>query len=1048
MKRGKITIASFMLLVISFFGLTYTFLSPKRALANQASYSENACKANFKSDLMSMYGLTDTEANRLAYYSIFSYEEDGEKIEKNTAMDRGCFRCATEDRKVPKGVAWINGFPNNTISRANPYADVVAMFETTTDAIAPDENGIISVYFHGVSYTCGTAMYIGSSDSGGYSYDGIALHILDSDCRPNHDLKNSANRCKTTSAAESYLGYESYTEDEVRKVRPFQEDQYGGTGNKPYVKNIKVLAESTLGRTDTSSFPSGFINDDGYLNEYHWSFPGQKIEVKIDVAAFKEYVEQRADISSSDNTWIEGNTYQDSIYVYRCPKGAGANNVTSSTSCGTDESILRITIPPDLFKKTCSEKYPNKTSVNRPSWWSGAPFEYNECGGTSVLASQVKVGNTSSVVTSESGSSEATLYVKPGATVEFDHFYLSASQKATNTEITVNGTTNAARYFVNGNGNWRNGHYVTNSINGGDATGHGWTNNGGSNVGTVDHFNLTNYYDITKGPGGNSHSGANNEHGVLRTGSQVSQRNVGDVTNPRDITINENLDGVTSNHSAVTTVAVSAVVPYNYVNTAEAAIPNNNSRIYVGETARIDGTFRTKGKTNGRVVGGDSAYATVSPNTSYRLYSYYSDRSDGSDKNCLAGAAGCDLQINVANIKTNSDETPDGSANNVYWHASPTKTINIPDISLGTTGKYLCVTAAIYPANSGDDTSLNPNGNDQWDSQTKCAQLAKKPTFQIRGGNLYTAGSIAVNTSTKNNLDNNSVTGTFAFGPWIEHGIIAGKTNEAASGAALGYTGNSNGVLRYDYNFGASASSTCKYQPITVANNNCYSGSSAGNAGNSGVRVAASDTVNLDDYMDTARIKGKHVGNSADGVDLSDSSNYIEVNGVRYTYANSGLSIKATGSLPSGTTHVIFATGAVAIVGNLQYNSTNNGAGYTKASEIPQYIVISNGNINIGYSVTRVDAWLIAKNGTIDTCKEGSTVGDESECAKQLRINGPIVAKDLELDRAYGAATGAYSAVPAEVINVSPATYIFSQAKANESTSLRTVYSKEVAPRW
>ena len=185
---------------------------------------------------------------------------------------------------------------------------------------------------------------------------------------------------------------------------------------------------------------------------------------------------------------------------------------------------------------------------------------------------------------------------------------------------------------------------------------------------------------------------------------------------------------------------------------------------------------------------------------------------------------------------------------------------------------------------------------------------------------------------------------------------------------------------------------------------------------------------------------------------MSSSDKYKDVSGIRYFYNSSaaGKLYLSADTIPAGANYVVYSKGSVYITGNLTYENDD----YSVPSEVPQLIIITDGSIFIDGNATQVDAWMVAKStesgkGLIKTCSTSEGVSQtEAECSKQLRINGPIIAKKLELTRVYGAATGNNSATPAEIMNLSPATYVFSQSKATEGATLRTVYSKEVAPRW
>lgn len=121
----------------------------------------------------------------------------------------------------------------------------------------------------------------------------------------------------------------------------------------------------------------------------------------------------------------------------------------------------------------------------------------------------------------------------------------------------------------------------------------------------------------------------------------------------------------------------------------------------------------------------------------------------------------------------------------------------------------------------------------------------------------------------------------------------------------------------------------------------------------------------------------------------------------------------------------------------------------SKGDSLSQMVIIAD-NINILPNVKQVDAWLIATN-TINTCYlNGDTpkignCGDNTN-ASTLHINGPVMAKSLILNRTGGLDTDDNSA--SEVINLRGDAYIWMHKLSTETGSIRTVYTRELAPRY
>jgi len=126
-------------------------------------------------------------------------------------------------------------------------------------------------------------------------------------------------------------------------------------------------------------------------------------------------------------------------------------------------------------------------------------------------------------------------------------------------------------------------------------------------------------------------------------------------------------------------------------------------------------------------------------------------------------------------------------------------------------------------------------------------------------------------------------------------------------------------------------------------------------------------------------------------------------------------------------------------------------------SDISIFIIIAEGNILIDERVEHLDAWIIAK-GTVNTCSI-SGIGQQinsinsDTCTNQLTINGPVYAENLVLPRTYGSdqskANGSGSLIdPAERINFTPSTLLWSYDQASKSNIPTTVYLKELSPRF
>jgi hypothetical protein len=140
-------------------------------------------------------------------------------------------------------------------------------------------------------------------------------------------------------------------------------------------------------------------------------------------------------------------------------------------------------------------------------------------------------------------------------------------------------------------------------------------------------------------------------------------------------------------------------------------------------------------------------------------------------------------------------------------------------------------------------------------------------------------------------------------------------------------------------------------------------------------------------------------------------------------------------------------------------------------------------NITIAAGVTRVDAWLVAKNdssrpgayGAIATCDEQSGSSGANgvaqwlatpngsgtnytqsnnarltidHCRHQLRINGPVIANKLYLRRTAGSGPNTDAGTPAEIINLRPDAYLWAREHMSTGTVYQVTSEKELPPRY
>ena len=520
--------------------------------------------------------------------------------------------------------------------------------------------------------------------------------------------------------------------------------------------------------------------------------------------------------------------------------------------------------------------------------------------------------------------------------------------------------------------------------------------------------------------------------------------------------------------------SVQALIPYNFRNGTEVTTKESGTTLYAGSRQTINYTYIINPKANSATTKSSSEkYATTVHNPKWHLELCVGDSlcENGStfridyqttDKS-PASESERNSKFNVANMWTGR------VGDNAIKLNS---TINVPDIPAGT---RLCLRSAVWPASSGADTNWNDrDGDHQWArSAPSCFTAAKKPSIQIWGGNVYSSGNITTATNTKGNLagyNNYGIESNYtmlSFGSWNELGIIAnGKTTGFSSGASLGYGGINNGVLSPNPFSNNSASNTpnpggskqsvvCKRSPLTFANN--CSGDTAPAIGNS--------TAGNNNKADKSALVSKYVyGDNADSlnynvsgvVSLNDSSKLID--GVQYYHGGTGTLTISKTEINANSTQIVHSAGNIFIDGDITYHSA---ATYSLYSHLPKLVIYAEKNIYINCStVNRIDAILIAgkdssSDGNVITCANSNGEIPEinsQERSHQLVIYGAVIANKLVPTRTYGAATGANSIIPAEIINFDPTLYLWGGSDATTSedrnTNMDITYIKELAPRY
>ena len=281
-------------------------------------------------------------------------------------------------------------------------------------------------------------------------------------------------------------------------------------------------------------------------------------------------------------------------------------------------------------------------------------------------------------------------------------------------------------------------------------------------------------------------------------------------------------------------------VPYNFINTASISLGNIN--IFAGEKINIsvDGKVNVNKRTNNTVGG---TYATRVDRAKIKVVSYLSSTDDSSmsareisgDSICVTGRT-CDDIINKTNQTLNATGDVNGEEIGLPSLLGSNASVNIYDAPAGT---FYCVAVAVYPASSGTDTMMNASGSNTWYlSKPSCKRIAKKPSIQVWGSGLFTAGKItvynAVKHVVKDKLNDYNATNrrNVVFGSWVEQNIVANGLISMASGAADGLAGGTNRTKSgLNGSYTDSGDQICILSPLTMPNNKCGAMNPGGTSG-------------------------------------------------------------------------------------------------------------------------------------------------------------------------------------------------------------------------
>lgn len=157
-------------------------------------------------------------------------------------------------------------------------------------------------------------------------------------------------------------------------------------------------------------------------------------------------------------------------------------------------------------------------------------------------------------------------------------------------------------------------------------------------------------------------------------------------------------------------------------------------------------------------------------------------------------------------------------------------------------------------------------------------------------------------------------------------------------------------------------------------------------------------------------------------------------------------SVNATAVAP-GICGTVTASRIIHITGSLRIDCDirQPTSGIGSAADIHQLVLVATGDITIVSSVAQIDAWVVSK-GKLDTCDGvAMTSLRDNVCNTQLRINGPVMARTLELKRTYTDPTRNRAA---EELNLRGDAYIWAHTVSRNNATWQTTYTTDLPPRY
>ena len=615
------------------------------------------------------------------------------------------------------------------------------------------------------------------------------------------------------------------------------------------------------------------------------------------------------------------------------------------------------------------------------------------------------------------------VYAKPGDNVELKGTYSPYYQSMYNTGISgsfkVNGFADenksiGSAFDAKIDPNWKNAFSIKVGGQCGDAI------NG--NIGSNNEYSEDRSYRVQGSDVGESNIKSGNAMTNCNNNAKNTPNSVGlTYSDKNGFDVNVDISSKLSND-------VKIKVPYNFQNSTDIEL--SEKTIYAGESTTVSYDVIVGARDNSLTNGN---YATPVPNASWGL-----EMKIGNGDWLAVSDSGGNGNLNSPTENGGIGYSLDGNTEQKGRNVS----IPVPDVPAGT---EVCFRSWVSPSLSGANENLSESGFDKkpaWDED--CTKIAKRPSFQVWGGGIYSAGNLNLEKTLANKITlGGYADGMYVFGSWAELSLIAeGEVRGFASGAGLGYgmtadAGNASQQKAIETLGGRNSGDYCLMSTLSIANSDCNS-AGVGNLGRNSGRSGDKSSL-ISDFVQGSNqfnIEGEFSLSGVDDNRKTDKGVYY------YDGKNKKLSISES-AIGAGATKVVRTNNDIAILGNIVYQNDD----YSNLESIPKIIIYAK-NISISCSVTRIDAVLIADE-KINTCSDNIT-DNSSLRSIPLMIRGSVISDTLTLGRTYGAATGKNSVIPAEIINYDTSLYLWAnnQSSATTSGKLTETYINELAPRY